>query len=422
MKLRVIFFKYAVYTATIYINYVFSPIMALMGKKHEIQSGDNSWALTVGMAFVVSMFFALKSILSKHNLHYGKNLLLFPLLFFLCAFFIEYAFFPVQVSGSYPVSRWYLFSLLYVWPAVFIGIDVATEDSLDQIYKWVDVLAVLITLGMIPMLGSLGIEERISMGGDNYQAVSYMGAFSSGILLYGLFSPYQKLRFKFFRLKAFKIISVALILVNVAAVFISGGRGGALLLILNSIICLFVFNRKGIIKKTIIAIVALLVFSSLFGRFLSSYGLSDFFEMGIERSFSYISGGNLDMTETSERDVVYKVAIENINNYPVLGQGIFRPMSMYGGYPHNFFLEILVDGGMVYLLFWIAYLWFFFNKLFRIIRREPAKSYLLILASLPLLSLLFSGTYTNNAYFWFVISCIFIYQGGNLKYNSRRIK
>lgn len=428
MKLQTHSLKYAVYTATIYINYVFSPIMTLLGKKHEIDSGDNSWALTVGMAFVVSMFFALKSILSKRTLRYGVNMILFPLVFFLFAFFIEYGLFSNDsIAGftSYPITKWYMLSALYTWPAVFIAIDVATENSLNQIYKWLDVVAVLISLGMIPSLRTLGVDLALNMGGDNYQAIAYMGAFAEGILLYGIVSPYQDMRFPFFQLKIYKMISVVLIIINVAAVFISGGRGGALLLILNTAICLFAFNMNGksVLKKVIISAVALILFSFLFGKFIGAYGLGDFINGGLERTFSYISGGKLDMSETSNRDDVYKIAIENINNHPVLGQGVFRTMSMYGGYPHNFILEILVDGGMVYLLFWIVYLWLFFKKLFKIIRREPAKSYLLILASLPLLSLLFSGTYTNNAYFWFVISCVFIYQrtGKELNYNGRGI-
>ncbi len=400
--------KYLIYTATIYINFFFSPILALMGRRHEIESGDNTWALTVGFAFIISMFFSLKSLLTKKTLHYGKNLLLFPILFFVFAFIFE-EMLPLSGNIGYPISKWFIFSVLYVWPAVFIAIDVATENSLDQMYKWVDMLAVLISLGMVPTLMSLELGTRMNMAGDSYNAIAYMGAFAVGILLYGIVSPYQELRFKIFQLKSYKILSVVFILINVAAVFISGGRGGALLLILNVIICLFTFNRSGkeIIKKTLFAVIALALFIFVFGRFLNAYGLSDFFEMGIERTFSYISGGSIDMSETSDRDEVYKAAFENISNYPILGQGVFRTMSMYGGYPHNFFLEILVDGGIVYLIFWLFYLIFFMNIFRRTIRKNPAKRYLLIFATLPFLSLLFSGTYTNDSYLWFVLAYIF---------------
>lgn len=412
MKLRTNSLKCAVYTATIYINYVFSPIMALMGKKHEIDSGDNSWALTVGMAFVVSMFFALKSILSKRTLRYGVNMILFPLVFFLFAFFIEYGLFSNDsIAGftSYPITKWYMLSALYTWPAVFIAIDVATENSLNQIYKWLDVVAVLISLGMIPSLRTLGVDMALNMGGDNYQAIAYMGAFAEGILLYGIVSPYQDMRFKFFQQKIYKIISIVFIVINVAAVFISGGRGGALLLILNTALCIFSFNKSGksVLKKVAISVVVLAFFGFFFGKFVTAYGLGDFINGGLERTFSYISGGKLDMSETSNRDDVYKIAIENINNHPVLGQGIFRTMSMYGGYPHNFFLEILVDGGFIYLFCWIAYLYYLFKSLFRLIKKDATKSYLLILAALPFLSLMFSGTYTSNSYLWFVIACVF---------------
>lgn len=388
--------KYLIYTATIYINFFFSPILALMGRKHEIDSGDSTWALTVGFAFLVSMFISMKSLLLKGTIRFGKNLLLFPILFFLLAFCIEFSFFssaPIQGTQSYPITKWFILSVLYVWPAVFIAIDVATENSLDQMYKWLDVLALLITLGMVPSLMTMEIGVRMNMAGDGYQTVSYMGAFAVGILLYGILSPYQNLRFKIFQLKSYKILSIVFILINVAAVFISGGRGGALLLILNALICMFAFNgsKKAVIKNVLLSTIALTVFVFIYGRFLNAYGLGDFFEIGIERTFSYISGGSIDMSETSERDIVYKLAIENINNHPIMGQGIFRTMSMYGGYPHNFFLEILVDGGMVYLLFWIFYLWRFIMGLLKTTKRDPSKKYIYILAALPFLSLQFSG-------------------------------
>ena len=109
--------KYLIYTATIYINYVFSPILALTGRRHEIDSGDNTWALAVGVAFVISMLCSIKSILEKKRLGLGSNQILFPLVFFLFAFLVEYGFFPNSgISGftSYPITRWFVLSSLYV--------------------------------------------------------------------------------------------------------------------------------------------------------------------------------------------------------------------------------------------------------------------------------------------------------------------
>lgn len=409
--------KYLIYTATIYVNYVFSPVLALTGQRHEIDSGDSTWALTVGVVFILSMFISLKSLITRKVLFYGKNIIFYPVLFFLFAFLIESAFFPVKVNGNYSVSKWYILSTLYLWPAVFIAIDIATEKSLLEIYKWVDALAMLISLGMIPTLMSLEIGKRMDMAGDNYQAVSYMGAFAVGILLYGMISPYQECRFAFFRFKTYKIISSVFILIDVAAIFISGGRGGALLLFLNVIICLFAFNKnwKAVLVKVVLASFALLIFILVFGKFLAAYGLDVFFDMGIDRTFSYISGGGIDMSEASDRDEVYKVALNNIFENPILGQGVFRTMSMYGGYPHNLFLEILVDGGLVYLIFWIFYLIHFFKRLFKTIKEDSSKSFLLILTALPFLSLLFSGTYTSDSYLWFVVAYIFVSEKVNMK-------
>ena len=83
-----------------------------------------------------------------------------------------------------------------------------------------------------------------------------------------------------------------------------------------------------------------------------------------------------------------------------MGRGLFR--SIQEIYPHNFFLEVTEQGGVLYLLFWIVMLVFLARKIDAMIVHEHL--YILFpLAIYPAVFLMFSGTYTITSMFWFVI-------------------
>ena len=133
------------------------------------------------------------------------------------------------------------------------------------------------------------------------------------------------------------------------------------------------------------------------------------FTKGMERSFSYVSdSGAIDMSQTSERDVVYQGLFQLIDNMPLNGYGFFHlyevcQRSIQQHYPHNIFFEVLLQGG--YLLFFVFCVIYaiFLKKIFNTIILHNKSICVLPLITYPLIELLFSGTYIKSALFWFVV-------------------
>jgi O-antigen ligase len=163
------------------------------------------------------------------------------------------------------------------------------------------------------------------------------------------------------------------------------------------------------ISITIISITVLL--SDIIPR-----GVTDVMQTGSERIFSYITPSGVDLSETSGRGEVYSNAWKLIKEQPALGYGIFKYADISKGYPHNIFMEFLLQGGIVYLIFWIIVLIKFFIKFNRIIEVDNINLLLIPISIYPFTLLLFSGSYLMSALFWFVIAYVSNFKNEILPY------
>ena len=102
-----------------------------------------------------------------------------------------------------------------------------------------------------------------------------------------------------------------------------------------------------------------------------------------------------------------------ISRSPIFGYGVFG-MWRYSALPHNFFLEILIQGGTVYFSFILIFLTYVFIKLYKITRIDPSFKLISILGLYPLVFLMFSGSYMSNSIFWFCISFVISYSSQSL--------
>jgi O-antigen ligase len=240
-----------------------------------------------------------------------------------------------------------------------------------------------------------------------YQTQSYVSAFAYCLNLSFLLYGAQYKLFKFHYYKWFKIIEYILLLVQISGVLFSGGRGGFVLLVSSSVILLWVKSKDKNFRINKVFIIIL---------FLTVVGLLtvpkivkvDLFSESTQRIFSYISPRGLDLTETSDRDVLYYKAFELIKERPISGYGLFGFYD-YIFYPHNIFLEILLNGGIIFLLFAIIIVLIFFTKLKLIIHHAPSNLVILSVVIFPMTELMFSGTYMVTPLFWFAISYVFCY-------------
>ena len=117
------------------------------------------------------------------------------------------------------------------------------------------------------------------------------------------------------------------------------------------------------------------------------------------------------MKQTSYRDIVYNEVLIKIKDRPLLGYGMFKQMDYMKNwmYPHNFFLEVLLSGGIVYLLFILFVSYVFYKKMIYLIGLDISHVLLLSIFGFTFVQLMLSGTYLSTPFFWFLGSYVFSY-------------
>ena len=83
-------------------------------------------------------------------------------------------------------------------------------------------------------------------------------------------------------------------------------------------------------------------------------------------------------------------------------------------YPHNIFLEFLLQGGVIYLTFWIILFAKLFKKFKQLLRKDDTNFFLIPISVFPFIQLLASGTYLESGLFWFTIAYVFNYKTINV--------
>lgn len=378
---------------------MFSAFCGITGNKQE--GGD-----TLYLYYMISLF-SLSMILVIYDIFilgkpFSKAVLLIPIVFTICYF--------SDISSESPPLEWtkksYQFFLFFSLPPMFIASLIAKNKSIERMYKYLDVILIILGIGMIAKL-----PEMMLFGGfiDGYNSISYQSALAFGAIYYGLLSQ-RKDRFEFLKSKLFKLISIVMCVLLLLTCLSSGGRGGVVFLFVLAGLISFVFVKKRNIFKVLFFVVPL----GLLGvNLISNLGQNSTFgntlNRGMDRAFSYISSSGIDMTQTSNRDIIYELARKNIEKNPYMGYGIFHTIGSFG-YPHNIFLEILEGGGIFYFAFWIIILMISIKRAYFIIKKEQNLLFLMPLFLYPCINLLFSGSYLMTGAFWFTLVFVLIHK------------
>lgn len=378
---------------------MFSAFCGITGYKQE--EGD-----TLYLYYMISLF-ALSMILIMHDIFilgkpFSKTVLLIPIIFTICYF--------SDISSESPPLEWtkksYQFFLFFSLPPMLIASLIAKNKSIERMYKYLDVILIILGIGMIAKL-----PEMMMLGGfiDGYNNISYQSALAFGAIYYGILSQ-RKDRFEFLKYKLFKLVSIVMCGLLLLTCFSSGGRGGVVFLFALAGLISFVFVKKRNIFKVLFFVVPLgLLGVNLISNLGQNSTLGNTLNRGMDRAFSYISSSGIDMTQTSNRDIVYELARKNIEENLYTGYGVFHTIGSFG-YPHNFFLEILEGGGIFYFAFWIIILMISIKRAYFIIKKEQNLLFLMPLFIYPCVNLLFSGSYLMNGVFWFTLVFVLIYK------------
>ena len=310
----------------------------------------------------------------------------------------------------------FLSSMSYTTSAIYIATYCYRYSKLGSILKNMNIVMIVITIAIaltIPKILSVGI---ISFGLGTYQTLSYLAAFAFGINLYNILASGNNQKFKFQKHKAYKIIEIFFLIIQIIGVFISGGRGGAVLLLANTLVLFYILSRHNL--KRLIAFIIIFV-PILYVTLISiSPELANMIETRTERTFSYISEDGLDLSKTSGRDIVYSAALGMFAEKPLFGYGFYEQFDILmkrfnAPYVHNLIIEIVLQGGIVLLLIFTYLFIKHFNKLKTYLKIHKEHTLFVTIYLYAIIFLMFSGTYLGTTYFGFAMTYILMYNTSN---------
>ena len=120
------------------------------------------------------------------------------------------------------------------------------------------------------------------------------------------------------------------------------------------------------------------------------------------RIFNFIIEG--DITASKGRESLAKQAVEAIIENPMWGYGITADRAMFGIYPHNMFLEILCQYGIVFgSLLIITMLVITVIALLKSRKNTRSFTFGLMLVSIVFVKLMISSTYTIEPLLFFMM-------------------
>lgn len=390
-----------VFTITLNISYLFFAINSILGKEYKGVDESSSYILSITGFIALSLIFIIGDFLFKKEVPLRKINFLFyliPLIF--CFIYL------IESQFNKATYNYFILYLAFSFPATYIGTYVATNKSLKSMAKWWELVSLIITLGLIISFPKIVFLKEVSLGGASYQSISYMAAYAYSINLFSLLFRDKYPRFKFFQSKLFNAISFLFLFFQIICVFISGGRGGFVVVFFSSVIMLYKKFKGHIIRGKVILVSIAIILSIILLPKILPEEVKNTIQIGSGRVFSYISSEGIDMSESSGRDIVYSTVTKSIIEQPIIGHGIFNANASEHA-AHNIFLEFLLQGGIMYFLFWIMILVLLYYKYIRTLKVDNINLLLIPIAIYPFIELLFSGSYMTTSLFWFVIAYVF---------------
>lgn len=296
-------------------------------------------------------------------------------------------------------------------PTVLFGAYIAKEKKLLEIAKWIDIYVLLVTITIFKIVYQAYFQGKFIANilefGMDYQMISYLSAFMLGLNMFNIIWRKSIMHSDFFNSRFYRKVRFLLLAMQLFSILYSGGRGGFVVVIVLGVYLLFnkTFierNLKEMVKtNTIVAIVVCIAILLLIRTPL--------LQKNFARTIQFISPrGGINWEGTSGRDTVFNSAINVIKQSPIIGHGIGGGYYFGVGSAHNLFLDVLIEGGIIYLTIWIAILISFFRKIIYKVRIKPMYNIILIIFLGDFINLMFSSIYLRGSIMWFCLSFVFV--------------
>lgn len=310
-----------------------------------IESGNSYVLYTVLIGAVASVLCIKRDVHDKLKI---SAKMLAALVFFFLMALIYY------IGGGNVGSESFIFFrnfIVWAFPATLAGMYFTKKENRVFFWKSLDIFMLMLTIYGGRIAVNMLINGRYSVG-TNYQLGSYVAAFAFGLNLYLITLADSEKRFKFANSVIFSIIQFILLPLQAFSVVIGGGRGAFVTLIaFVAYVIISSKKAKKILRMFIIIILILLTFLIV----LNLVGANEVILSGWNRISALIFSNEITNANTSGRYSIYEDAFRQINKKPFLGYGFFRYRNTMF-YPHNIFLEVLLQGGISFL-YYFYYLW-----------------------------------------------------------------
>ena len=293
------------------------------------------------------------------------------------------------ITVDYLQEEWWRILIAAV-PMYFIGVSFSLEDSKNDLF-WCSLFSVL---GMFAFRLYL-LNSGRALENDDMEA-AYRMLPSIMYLIY--YASVKK-----------QVIYIAIAGVLSTVILIFGTRGPIVcMLVYVALLTIYYSFKSRNLKKLLILLIifaivlSVFIFDSLFIEVTSV--LSKAFEkIGFStRIFTFIIEG--DITASKGRESLAKQAVEAIIENPMWGYGITADRAMFGIYPHNMFLEILCQYGIVFgSLLIITMLVITVIALLKSRKNTGRFTFGLMLVSIVFVKLMISSTYTIEPLLFFMM-------------------
>tara|TARA_A100000171_G_C2138465_1_gene152429 strand:- start:1068 stop:2231 length:1164 start_codon:yes stop_codon:yes gene_type:complete len=296
----------------------------------------------IGYTFNLSLLgFALLAVFAFLNGHKLDNLSFRRALFCLATFFVWMLFsFVISRSGEYANIKIQKIFLVFTGFAI---VPYAFNRSLDyKLFKYLIILAAIFYAGGILYLNELGAISFVrDSKGFFEKAPDYLGL--SYILVFGII----------LLVDSFNILKGFLLLAILAAMLLLGARGPVIFLLLTFLMR-FIFDFRRYLKT----ISLFYAFSGIMiiGYYVSTSNFTEILESRFEAALT-----NRQNSSLQGREFDYEYALTSLESSPIIGDGIGSFGVVHYGidgkrHPHNLFLEISAETGLIGLLIFCVFI------------------------------------------------------------------
>ncbi len=391
-----------VFSVAIFLSTLFFSITSLFGVSYSGSSSSNVYVYISAGVALISVLLVLIDFLKNAYVSLSE----------LVSCFIIVNFALIGAVSGYHSSPMFGQFVLFCVPSSFIALYYARRKTISSIVKWLDVWMLVISLSFIVTMPAL-VGDVIDQTAWYSQTMSYDAACAVLLNLYLMVYGKQYVRFKFFSSSFYKMACWLLLLVQLVALFLGGGRGAIVVVFVGAISLMHTF-RKRFHKSFMFFIVAI---SFLVAGFYLIYqkgdgGFTYVLEKNMSRSFSMFDNGETMYDRTSGRNTVYSESIHAIEESPIVGYGLFRYVEQIKPqpYPHNIVLEWALQYGVLFAVICLCMVILLINKFRRIKKNDSRLVVLTPLMVVPFVQLLFSGSYLQTPLFWFIVIFLFNYK------------